>query len=123
MIALMLLFPPVIALGITSILRKNDGLSAFQVFTTYSVFALLINTINFLILYLFFGSAAMVFSDDNITISFALKYLLLGACVSVAAAFAAHYLIKLIKCCKNYYETKLKKRGYNGLISRYFMLF
>ena len=91
---LLLLFPPVVALGIFLYIR-NDKVPATRVLLLYGAFTLSVNLVSLMFVWLFLGGGDYVLSPDRITISFAVKYLLLSSFIAVLTAIAAHFLSKL----------------------------
>jgi len=89
---LCLFFPPVIAVVLTTKIRKeNFGYNQYLAY--YAVFAIIINGIMFWILSFMFDPHS-ISAPDVFTTSFSAKYLLLSSILAVVSAYIAESLRK-----------------------------
>jgi len=92
---LCIFFPPVIAVALTTIIRKEkEKFNNYQFLAYYAVFAVIINGIMFWILSFMFDDHS-ISSPNVFTTSFSAKYILLSSIIAVVLAYVAESLRKL----------------------------
>jgi len=89
---LCLFFPPVIAVALTTKIRK-EKFAYDQCIAYYAMFAVIINGILFWILSFMFDPHS-ISAPDVFTTSFSAKYLLLSSILAVVSAYAAENIRK-----------------------------
>jgi len=89
---LCLFFPPVIAVALTTKIRK-ENFAYNQYLAYYAIFAVIINGIMFWILSFMFDPHS-ISAPDVFTTSFSAKYLLLSSILAVVSAYVAESLRK-----------------------------
>jgi len=90
---LCIFFPPVIAVALTSKIRK-ENFKNHQYLAYYAVFTVVINGIMFWILSFMFNPH-YISSPDVFSTSFSAKYILLSSIIAVVLAYVAESLRKL----------------------------
>jgi len=83
---LCLFFPPVIAVALTTKIRK-ENVSYSQYIVYYGMFTVIINGIMFWILSFMFGDGHSISSPDVFTTNFSAKYVLLSSILAVISAY------------------------------------
>jgi len=92
---LCIFFPPVIAVALTTIIRKEkEKFNNYQYLAYYAVFTVIINGIMFWIISFMFNPH-YISSPDVFSTSFSAKYILLSSILAVVLAYVAESLSKL----------------------------
>lgn len=98
---LIFFFPAFIPLAIITRYRKVK-MDLPELLVTYALFTLVVNLFSFLTLKFISGYGLRYFSDDTISINFAIKYLLLASVISIIAEFVRNYFNR--NCSLNFVE-------------------